>query len=659
MLRLLTLTVVLAAAPAAQTVEPVLRVLTREDGRTFVYHTLPLAGTGGVVLTREGPSGTDTLTAEPLAPAASAGAFYAVAPRSADLLMTASEAPSREVAFLQVRASPLANVLLSYQDPDVARGLGRLVVDSGAPAGQTVTYRAVAVDDLGRPTGAAAERTVTLDPRRPAPPTLGALDHEGQTVTVRWTYPENGTPERGEDDGVVRFQLVRLGAGVPVPIETPRPITRTDNETDYSAIVRLGSAADTLAVAVVAVDAMGQESAPSASERYNPLAEEPPPPLDGVAADEDGEGGVEVTWPVSTTADAVGYHVLRAPRVAGPYERVSGEPLGLLQTVFVDRPAPGAYFYAVAVVDASGNVGRRSGGAAATVPDRTPPPPPTNLAADATAGGEVALSWTPPSVGDFAGVLVLRRRVAADGGPYRGGQADLQLTLDPIRAVRYLDDGTPGELQEGAFYRFGVVARDTASLSSDTASVVLQIPDATPPPAPAALTAEVDDDARRTVLLWQPSLAADVGGYRLYRDGATLAATGPGGLRHVDTTAAEGVRYTYAVAAVDTLGNEGPRSEPVAFARADPDPPRVVYNVRARFDGAGVRVTWPALAEDDLAGYRVEAADIPTGRFEPVTDLTSATEYRSPSGAERWYRIVAVDTSGNEGRPSEAVRALR
>ncbi|OZC04068.1 fibronectin type III domain-containing protein [Rubricoccus marinus] len=637
-----------------------LRVLTDEAGRTHVYHTLPLRPDGGVVVTRESGGILDTLTAEPLAAPVSPSAFVRVAGVEAlEALVQDDETPAE--AFFRVRTGPVSNRLAAFLSPDVARGLGRLVIDETAPDGATVTYRATRVDADLRPDGEAAEATVTIRRQRPLAPDSLALDHVGRRVTVAWEYPANPLVSGGEDDGVVHFRLYREAGGEMVPVDGGPAILRVDNQTAYSTVITLASPEETAAVAVAAVDAMAQE-ARTETARYQPLAAEPPPPLDGIGANarrEDGADVVDVTWPVSVVSDAAGYWVLRAERINGPYERLNAEPLAVLETVYIDRPEPGAYFYAVVVVDEMGNESRQSGAVAATVEDTTPPSAVTNLSAEPLADGSVRIAWTAPQAADYEGALVLRRRVAADGGPYNGGEADVQLNAEPTPEASWLDTGETGALEEGAFYRYAVVARDTSSLSADTAAVVLQLPDRTPPAPPTDLAALVDDASRQTVLRWQASASRDVGRYIVYRDSEPLAEVSDVALSFRDTTALTAVRYTYAVAAVDTLANEGPRSEPLAFARPDPDPPRPVYNLRARLDRDVTVLTWPAVPAEDLAHYVVESSSIPTGVFQAVGEPLTQTTLRVPTDFGPWFRVRAVDTSGNEGAPSEAVRARR
>jgi hypothetical protein len=94
--------------------------------------------------------------------------------------------------------------------------------------------------------------------------------------------------------------------------------------------------------------------------------------------------------------------------------------------------------------------------------------------------------------------------------------------------------------------------------------------DTTAPAAPAG-PAGVPGDSQ-AALTWAGSAAADLLGYRVYRDGTLIS--GPGVLTapaFTDTGAANGVARSYAVTAVDTSGNESARSAaasvtPAAFA---------------------------------------------------------------------------------------------
>jgi fibronectin type 3 domain-containing protein len=63
-------------------------------------------------------------------------------------------------------------------------------------------------------------------------------------------------------------------------------------------------------------------------------------------------------------------------------------------------------------------------------------------------------------------------------------------------------------------------------------------------------------------LSWERSTEADLKHYRVFRDGQLLAdaVEVPA---YTDRTAESGKKYSYAVSAVDTYGNESPKSQPV------------------------------------------------------------------------------------------------
>jgi hypothetical protein len=94
----------------------------------------------------------------------------------------------------------------------------------------------------------------------------------------------------------------------------------------------------------------------------------------------------------------------------------------------------------------------------------------------------------------------------------------------------------------------------------------------------------------------------------------------------------------------------------------DFDAPAAVRNVQAQAQPEqGVRIRWEAVSADDVAGYQVyRTPEIPTGVYEPVQEeLVSGTEMTDPQGeAGMWYRVRAVDSSGNESQMSQPARAV-
>jgi fibronectin type 3 domain-containing protein len=100
--------------------------------------------------------------------------------------------------------------------------------------------------------------------------------------------------------------------------------------------------------------------------------------------------------------------------------------------------------------------------------------------------------------------------------------------------------------------------------------------DVYPPAVPTGLTAAAG--GRVITLLWDAGRASDLAGYRVWRraagGGRYAALTGRPVAENTysDASAVIGIRYEYAVSAVDKAGNESARSVPVAEILKEPRP---------------------------------------------------------------------------------------
>jgi hypothetical protein len=98
-------------------------------------------------------------------------------------------------------------------------------------------------------------------------------------------------------------------------------------------------------------------------------------------------------------------------------------------------------------------------------------------------------------------------------------------------------------------------------------------------------------------------------------------------------------------------------SAPACVTPVDRFAPPAVSGLQAVQEGAAVTLVWTAVDVKDLAGYVVLRVESPGDTLQPLTKtvVTSPT-YRDESvraGATFVYAIVAVDTAGNQGPPSE------
>jgi fibronectin type 3 domain-containing protein len=247
---------------------------------------------------------------------------------------------------------------------------------------------------------------------------------------------------------------------------------------------------------------------------------------------------------------------------------------------------------------------------------------------------------------------------------YRGDAADrlVRLVEQPVSETSFVDVGYEGAgLAPGGRYTLRVSTVDHSFNESEPAAVDVVVPDDDPPGAPTGLQAS-NVLGRYVEVVWSPSTALDVRGYEVSRSGtgepaAVIAAAEATPWTVRDTAAVPGTTYTYFVVAVDSAGNRGQAaSAEVTFG--DLTPPPAPRYAAAVVSATGVAVSWERVVDDDLAGYHVYRALVPTGLFERLTEApTTALSFSDPGGrAEHFYIVRAVDRSANESAPGPTVR---
>jgi len=137
-----------------------------------------------------------------------------------------------------------------------------------------------------------------------------------------------------------------------------------------------------------------------------------------------------------------------------------------------------------------------------------------------------------------------------------------------------------------------------------------------------------------------------------------------------DTQFDFGKTYVYVVRSVTIAsGNpiESSDSEPLVLIPADTFPPATPQEVATAVlvnpssGSTEVDLSWSINAEPDLAGYRVYRSEQQENQGQLITpDLLPSPAYRDTSvapGHAYWYRVTAVDRSGNESAPTSPVAA--
>ncbi len=126
-----------------------------------------------------------------------------------------------------------------------------------------------------------------------------------------------------------------------------------------------------------------------------------------------------------------------------------------------------------------------------------------------------------------------------------------------------------------------------------------------------------------------------------------------------DSALVEGRTYVYELVAVDSAENRSSSAvDTLRFGDFTP-PPAPRFATAASAEDGGVEVRWERVVDDELVGYHVYRAGLPTGQFERVTDqpVQGVTFVDRQGDPAHYYVVKAVDASGNESRPSDPVTA--
>jgi fibronectin type 3 domain-containing protein len=421
-----------------------------------------------------------------------------------------------------------------------------------------------------------ARQPTALDEYTPTSPALG-----GVLVHL------NG----GWSSDLGQSQLLDATPGTPTFDDAPLPAGQSFTDPTTGITITAVDVSPLGATIAVALAGSGDVSAPTVPT--------------GLAATARFGTHVHLEW--NASSDDTGVVSYRVRRDGGLVATVPGTAYDDFTTAVAT-----AYAYTVTAVDGAGRESAASAPATLTTPsasDVTPPSVPAGLAAVATDGPRLTLTWQPSADDD----AVAGYRVYRDGA-----------LVATVAAPLYADTSVVA----GRRYAYAVSAVDHAGNASARSAAVSAsyrggAADGAAPTVPGGVRALIA--GRSVKVTWRPS--SDAGGisaYRLYRNGelvATVRATRWTDLQYPDFAAFGKVRY--AVAAVDASGNASAPSRAVVATR----PPRLRLTL--------VRVRLQRLSH----GRRLELV----ARVRPATHPAAACAVRTGRG--RWHRC-GFDGSG-------------
>lgn len=249
----------------------------------------------------------------------------------------------------------------------------------------------------------------------------------------------------------------------------------------------------------------------------------------------------------------------------------------------------------------------------------------------------------------------IRLRITAganDDVPQTAYLTELRLwQANPVTTESYSDQS---ELN-GEFDYHVTAVSDLALESPPSEPVTVTVGDVTPPAAPS-LTASVTDST--VVLSWTTTDPQDTTGYYLFKliDGqwsrlneALLTTT-----QFTESNLPNG-EYTYRVVAEDAVGNQSdPSNEATALVDIALLPEPASLTAESLPEGRSIEVCWEAVP--GAAGYKLLRSLTAGGPYEAVTDTmivdTCFTDTNLLNGYQYYYRVLPVDSLGNEGQQS-------
>lgn len=176
--------------------------------------------------------------------------------------------------------------------------------------------------------------------------------------------------------------------------------------------------------------------------------------------------------------------------------------------------------------------------------------------------------------------------------------------------------------------------------------------------------------SRRWVKIsWKANPEEEAFGYIVYRSTAEegyfskispliLLADGENGF-YYDVDVQKGYLYHYYVVSSDIVGNISPPGKAVSVFFIDKTPPSVPKKMKIASVPEGVKLSWEAVKDKDLAGYNLYRSEEWSGDYKKINKILIPPE-PSPSYIDRkalpgkfyYYQVTAVDSSGSESSPS-------
>lgn len=597
-----------------------------------LYQVRVIARNSGGDSTAAGPASATTLLDPPAAPTnlvAINRSNTQVTPSTFQIELTWTDNSPTETSFSIRRSTTPGG---PYTEVGTVGANITRYLDTGLIAETTYYYVVRASNSQGTsPASNEASARAQTTPSRPT--NLQVSGIQGRQVTLAWT--DNSGVEEG-------FRVYRkIGTGEFTLLAT-LPVNGAVAPSVVTYLVSNLKPSTSYTFRVTAFrSSSGQfegESQPSNEVAVTTLAEPPINPA-ALQATVISPTRIDLSWNYDSE-EITNVTSFRVSRKAGTgaYAVLTTPDLAVTARSFSDTTAQDGtqYTYLVQAVNATG---ASTGVEAART---TPLPAPSSLTAAQTSRDIIQLNWSRTSTNETSFVV---ERATGPTGPFA------EKLTRPAGSTSATDAFDEEEVDRDQLYYYRVRARNalTTSEPSPIASAMwLSIPLSPTNLSGAPVTA--DDPATKIRLSWNDN-ATNESAFKVERktdstDYATVSSTvAPNAQSYTDQGLAEGVRYTYRVAATNISGDSATPPTVSVFTRA------------AAPTGLAITATAPgtvSLSWSDNSiretGYSVRRSTMAAGPYSELASLpASATSYVDSGltpGTEYFYRVFATNLGG-------------
>ena len=214
------------------------------------------------------------------------------------------------------------------------------------------------------------------------------------------------------------------------------------------------------------------------------------------------------------------------------------------------------------------------------------------------------------------------------------------------------------DAQEGMFYRYSI------RVKAEAKGVPVDLPVTVGPFPPPPLQVKAESFQSKVVVVWSNEGEGPFYLYRRFQGGRyrlkPLAVVM--GNRYEDFMVENGTTYYYVVRRARTKGKlivESKASDEVGATPKDTYPPPTPVGFTVHYRGEAVYLAWDPVVVPDLAGYYVYRKELGgewTLLMREALSNCIYVDHDLRKGLSYFYKVSAVDKSGNISMPSEVVK---